>query len=97
MIKNEKAKAFWKQFLSAENLPKTTKCEDVFAFGWTPEIAKKLAELVRSGKKRATTSCLRAFEIEKAPLPAVGGYSVIIDWYGNPMAIIRNTKITILP
>lgn len=96
-MKKTKTKAFWKQFLNETKLPKTTECEDVFAFGWTPEIARKLAELVRSGQKKATTSCLRAFEIEKAPLPEVGRYSIITDFEGNPYSVIRNTKITVLP
>lgn len=96
-MKKVTAEEYWKQFLKEELLPDSTAYEEIFAFGWTAEIAKKLAKMVRSGKKKATTSCLRAFEIEKAPIPAVGGYSVITDWQGNPQAIIRNTKITILP
>ena len=65
-------------------------------FGDGPELARKLGELVRSGKKRATAGLAWAWKAEGGP-PPVGYREVIIDWEGHPLAVILLTEVQTLP
>ena len=59
--------------------------------------ANKLAELVLSGRKRATAGSLWAYELDKEPLPRVGDLSVITDWEGRARCVIRTTSVEVVP
>ena len=59
--------------------------------------AGELAELVRSGRKRATAGSLWAYELENEPLPRVGDFSVITDWEGQARCVIRTTSVEVVP
>ena len=59
--------------------------------------ANELAELVFIGQKTATSSSHWLYEVEGEPLPEVGNYSVIENWKGNAVCIIKTTAVTILP
>lgn len=56
-----------------------------------------LVALVLTGKKRATTSCLAAYEAEGDPLPQAGERSVLTDQAGTPRCVIRLLRVTVLP
>ncbi len=56
-------------------------------FGRTESEAKHLLALVLDGRKTATSSSLRAYEIDGAPLPEPGCRSIITDWSGTPACI----------
>ena len=58
--------------------------------------AECLAELVKSGKKHATSSALAVYEAENAPLPKTGDHSVILDSSDNAVCIIRTTHVTVV-
>ena len=96
MNENSKVKDFWKQFCLAnpEINPETQ--YDFWCFGNTSEMAKRLGELVLKGDKRATTTLLESAQKEEYN-PSVGDYSVITDFEGNPMGVIRTIEINILP
>ena len=58
--------------------------------------ADELAELVLTGRKRATASALWSYEAEHEPLPRVGDFSVITDWSGNARCVIRTTAVEVV-
>src|SRR5207237_3940256 len=59
------------------------------ALGHTQQLADTLAELVRSGAKRAHATLLRDFEKDLEPLPQPGDHLVVLDASGEPRAIVR--------
>jgi uncharacterized protein YhfF len=90
------AEAFWRSFADATGVDERY---TAWAFGDddSPELATELALLVRDGPKRATTSRLDSYQADGEPLPAVGGYSVILDGAGRPVCIIRTTRVDTKP
>jgi uncharacterized protein len=84
--------AFWRGFADATGVEAPY---EAWAFGGddTPELATELGLLVRDGPKRATTGLLASYEAEGEALPAVGGYSVILDGGGEPVCVIRTTRV----
>lgn len=88
--------AFWDAFADATG---TDASYEAWAFGSDdmPELATELALLVRDGPKRATTSKLSSFDEDGEPKPEVGGYSVVLDGGGEPISIIRTTRVDIVP
>ena len=89
-------RAFWQAFADA-----TGTGADYVAWGFgsdnTPQLATELGLLVRDGPKRATTTKLSSFEEDGEPLPEVGGYSVVLDSEGEPICIIRTTRVDVVP
>jgi len=65
-------------------------------FGDGPQ-ASELAELVRAGKKRATASLLWRWQAEHGGPPLPGYRQVIVDWQGEPRAVIEMTEIEVVP
>lgn len=68
-----------------------------FMFGNTPELARELAKLVLEGKKRATASLPCLWEGEGESLPCAGDVYVLHDWGSDALAILRNTRMDIVP
>ncbi len=69
----------------------------VWHFGDSETLARELAELVLRGTKRATAGLLWDAENDPNAMPAIGGYSVVTDYGGAPMLIIRTTDFEIRP
>lgn len=59
----------------------------------TAEEADHCADLVLTGRKRATSSALADYAGE--PLPAPGKLLILTDWAGRAKALIRTTSVTI--
>jgi len=59
--------------------------------------ANELAALVLSGRKRATAGDLWTYEAESEPLPRIGDLSVITDWDGVAVCVIRTTSVEVAP
>jgi uncharacterized protein YhfF len=60
--------------------------------------ADELAEIVLSGRKRATASLLWVYELyDDEPLAKSGDFSVITDWEGRARCVIRTTSVEIVP
>ena len=89
--------AFWSQFLREAGLSPDTPYYSCFYFGGTEELANELLRLVLTGRKRATSSSLWAYELEGEKLPQEGDLSIVTDWAGTPRCVIRTTRITVLP
>jgi uncharacterized protein YhfF len=85
---------FWKGFVEATGVDGPY---EAWAFGdpSLPDLATKLAMLVRDGPKRATAGLASDYQEENEPLPEVGDLSVILDGEGAPVCVIRTTKVEI--
>lgn len=93
---SEKAKRFWIEFCSTSGVD-INKPIQVWYFGNTPEMALELAELVMSGKKTATASQAAVNELKPDEAPIADGYSVVTDFYGEPLCVIRTAEIRHVP
>ena len=65
---------------------------DAWGFG-----DEELTELVRSGKKTATSSAFILYELEDEDLPEVGETSILLDDNEEAVCIIRTTKVYTAP
>lgn len=87
---------FWSGFVEATGIdgPHVTS-----AFGADDDPAQQteLGRLVRDGPKRATASLRADYEAEGEPLPSVGDLSVIVDGAGEPLCVIRTTRVEVRP
>jgi uncharacterized protein YhfF len=84
---------FWSEFVEATGIDGP---HQAWAFAESiPDLATKLALLVRDGPKRATAGLLSEYEegTEAAPMPVVGELSVILDGAGSPVCVIRTTEV----
>lgn len=99
MQPSNSAQEMWSAYLHSlgENPAKTDKTFAAWHFCDNAQDATKLAALVKAGRKRATASVYWAYENDGEPLPAVGDYSVIVDWAGDAQCIIRTTSVEIVP
>jgi uncharacterized protein YhfF len=88
--------AFWCQKASLLGLADADS-PSAWAFGASGEQADELLDLVLAGVKSATSSALWAYEAENEPLPAVRDLSVVCDASGYPTALIRTTRVSVLP
>lgn len=66
-------------------------------FGDRAELAAKLGDLVRRGVKRASAGLAAAWRADGDPLPQVGDVEIIIDWSGEPVAVVEITEVRELP
>lgn len=64
-------------------------------FGDSRELNRELVDLVRRGVKRASAGLLAAWQADGDPLPRVGDVEIIIDWDGEPMAVVEVTDVRI--
>ena len=67
---------------------------DAWAFGAD---ADRLAQLVVSGEKTATSSAYSMYEIEGEELPREGEYSVILDSNAAAVCIIKTMSVYVIP
>lgn len=69
----------------------------VWHFGDGEALARELADLVLHGRKRATAGLLWEADADPTMMPVPGGYSLITDYAGEPLLIIRTTAVDIRP
>ncbi len=96
-MQNDAAREYWERSLKETGRDKNTACCFCGYMGPTEEIADQLLELIRSGRKKATTSCLLSYEKNNEPLPQTGSLGIVTDWVGIPKCVIEITAVTILP
>jgi uncharacterized protein YhfF len=88
---------FWHAACSAvPELPPTADYQ-VWHFGDSAPLARDLADLVLRGPKRATAGLLWDAELDASMMPVQGGYSLVTDYDGAPLLIIRTTQVEIRP
>jgi uncharacterized protein YhfF len=93
----ESVKTMWAEFLVAR--PDLAGPDDTYSawhFCDNECDANELALLTRAGKKRATAGDLWSYEAESEPLPRVGDLSVITDWTGTAVCIIRTVAVEVV-
>ncbi|MEZ5935965.1 MAG: GNAT family N-acetyltransferase [Alphaproteobacteria bacterium] len=88
--------AFWREAAAGLGLD-PSKPAPHFHFDDTPAMASDLADEVVNGTKRATAGLLAEMEAGGEPLPAPGGYWIVIDGAGQPRAVIRTLETRIAP
>jgi uncharacterized protein YhfF len=93
-VTGQRIDRFWDEFVSATGIDGPY---EAWAFGddSRPELATKLALLVRDGPKRATAGLAAEYEQGNEPLPKVGDMSVILDGSGSPSCVIRTNEVRI--
>jgi uncharacterized protein YhfF len=93
----EEVRKFWREF--CQNNPEINPDEpfQVWFFSNSRESARELAELVISGKKKATASLVLINEMKPEIAPVDDGYSVVTDFDGVPLCVIQTTEIRYLP
>lgn len=96
-MSNDRIKFFWREFCEINSEINPDESFQVWFFGNNSEMARELAELVISGKKKATASLVAVNEIKPEVAPIDGGYSVVTDFEGNPHCVIQTTEIRHLP
>lgn len=96
-METNKIDMFWQRFLKSTGRDKDTKYVEVFHFERTEYWANELLRLVLEGKKQATCSSLKSWELEEGKVPETGDLSIVTNWEGTPKCVIETTGITILP
>jgi uncharacterized protein YhfF len=90
---------YWDDFLRRH--PEQTEAVSAefqaWAFGNSPEMADDLGNLVAQGVKTATASLVWSYEAGLEAMPAEGTYSIILDGRGQPMCVIRTTRLYAVP
>ena len=92
----ESVNEMWKNYLKSLVDEKKVKSYEAWHFEATEEGANKLAELVLSGKKRATAGLVCAYDYDNDPYPKIGDINIITDWYGEAKCVIKNTNVRII-
>ena len=83
--------------MTAEKLWKESGLDGEYSAWSFGDDADHLAELVRTGIKKATCSLLYFYESEGETLPQTGEYSVILNSDDEAICIIRTTNVCITP
>ena len=70
--------------------------EDAYQLGGA-KFADKLAALVKTGKKTATSSGFELYTIEQDPLPNAGVYNIILNRADKPVALTFADNVFVTP
>lgn len=60
-------------------------------------LREQLIAAIRSGRKTATSSLVRQYEVAGEPLPVAGQRGVVVDSAGQPQFIIQTVDVQIVP
>ena len=93
------AEAVWQRYLGTLHPahPHRRVRPDAYAFGDSPGLADELAELIRIGRKQATTSLPAEIAAEGQRPPAAGDVSIVLRSDGTPVAIIESVDVHEVP
>lgn len=69
----------------------------VDGYGDTPELSMELIELIRSGRKRAGTGLLWAYEHDGEPIAQTGDLELVVDHLNQPVLVTRIVRSEIVP
>lgn len=90
---NQQATEFFEAYKKSNNIDENVKVS-AWQFGVD---ADELADLVVQGKKRGTCSLNKLYEIDNDPLPEVGQYDIVLNSKDEPVVLIQNRKVEIVP
>lgn len=69
----------------------------VDGYGDSAELSQSLLELIRSGRKRAGTGLLWAYEYDGEEIAKVGDVEIVIDHLNQPALVTRITSAEVVP
>lgn len=84
---------FWEAFKSDRKEFSDTALPKVDHFCNDEENTNLCSQLVNDGIKTATCSAKILYDLNKETLPQIGTLILVTDWSGNPVCVIRTTKI----
>jgi uncharacterized protein YhfF len=93
----EAVRPFWNAFVAKAGPDATARFYEVFHFDDNEPSANELADLVLSGLKRATACLVWVYEARRMPIPRPGDLSVVTWWNGQPVCVIKTTRVEIRP
>lgn len=98
LIMKQTIDAFWDNFLKETKL-ENVQLHDAWAFGDSASLADDLASLTVKGIKTATASAYIEYVLDHEALPQVSDHAldIILDGQGQPVAVIRVTKVYVVP
>jgi len=91
------ANEMWGDFTKSNPEFEKDEIPDADSFHNNAEDAKRLADLILSGKKKAGSMLYYFFKEAKADLPKVGTKSIVTDFDGKARAIIEIQKTDTIP
>ncbi|MFQ5553299.1 MAG: ASCH domain-containing protein [Thermoplasmata archaeon] len=95
---NSKVERYWQAYLdSLESDVAKPESYEVWHFGDTEEGARKLARLVRSGQKTATSGLVWELEAKGFGVPNEGDVVVVVDLEQEPYCVIELTEVEVIP
>jgi uncharacterized protein YhfF len=89
-------RSFWQQCSAAQSL-QTPHPLRIKRFGDSAPMTTQLSQLILSGEKTITATSPWIYERDVAQTPIVGGYFVMTDAEGAPLAVLRTTGLRTLP
>lgn len=90
-------RALWEKFIEANPGYANHHRPESWCFCDNEQDANECADLVEKGIKKATSPSLWWFEKNGHKLPEPGELNLVTDWYGNARALIRTTKVALVP
>ena len=88
---------FWQDFVATLSVDPTPRFLEAFFFDDNEVSANELAELVLSGRKRATAGLLWAFESAGISIPRSGHLSVVTNFAREPQCVIKTIQVDLVP
>ncbi len=93
MKKETEISRYWNEFKRITGVTGNAYLAEQFGYG--KQVGDALAELVKSGKKTATTSALELYEADESQ-PKVGDYNIILNGSGSPVCITQTERVEII-
>lgn len=88
---------FWQAFLEETDTPENSYCNRCTYFGDSEEESVNIMEQLLRGEKTAVSHCVPYYIVTRSPMPKVGDYTMVTDFYGNPGCILKCVDVVIDP
>jgi uncharacterized protein YhfF len=88
---------FWTRFVATRNHDPSSRFYEAFHFDDNAKSADELADLVLSGRKRATAALVWEFDERDKPIPKPGDLSIVTRFSGEPVCVIETARVQVVP
>jgi uncharacterized protein YhfF len=95
--KTPEVEAFWQKMREEHNILAADYRVSTFADPRLSQNVDKITDLALSGQKRATAHLEMDFVRNEVPRRAAGDYRVILNAAQKPVALVRVTRVEVLP
>jgi uncharacterized protein YhfF len=98
-MEKESVIKMWNDYIVSlgEDTKQTDKTYSAWYFCDNEQDADELAQLVLEGTKKATASLFDSYAFENDAPPKKGDHSIITNWQGEAICIIKTTNVDIVP